>query len=367
MGKKNMHWDIGYCVWGCYVFLMMCISYKAWFMTDSVFLIICTLVAVCDVVLTGGIPNSFANPVITACISLGTYTLIENKKGYESLFVLIFAIFLILAFVFSFLFYRINNNHGNGITVLKDKGVYKTLSCLYRRFRYVIAILSIVTIVIVGVDSNHLLENTQYKISDYSCDKQDDSTVSSEICGLEFMRLDNWKSNKNIDIKKAACMNVLSIEKRYLGIYPDLMVEWKDLPQDDCIVNLGSYNDSTRTIFLSNKLISNKIHSANDVLDVLLHEMWHVCEKEYQRLFLSIPAEYRELNIWEIAKAGIFEDESYISGTTKETFSEYLRQGCEVRARNYSRGRREVYESLFERSKEITKEDIELLCSSRNC
>lgn len=354
MNRNDITCRIGHFVWGAYIFFISCLSYRNWFPTDGAFFVVCLSVFVIDGIVAGKYFNTTMGPLISVSISFGLYTVFANRDSIEGLFFGTTCVTLSAMIIFSYLFYRWNYDFDERKSIIQKYGVLGALSKFYCRFRCFLAVIALANILIVGIVSNHLFESVRYEIPAYTPknNESDDSIFDM----MELYSLNKWKTAEK-EVKKQVCVDIVAIEKEYLGLFSDLKLEWKDFPQKDSIITLGAYSEQTHTVYLSYKLISGHRYDRDDILEVILHEMYHALENEYLKMFADVPDEYDKLNLWEVARSCEFFTD-YIPGNTKETFSKYFQQGCEVRAREYSQKRKEAYIRMLDGCGKVTCEEI---------
>lgn len=166
---------------------------------------------------------------------------------------------------------------------------------------------------------------------------------------LRKLDQDCWSSLSDRE-KHDLLQQVVDTECRYLGL-PQHTVSLVEMELPSV---LGSYSHKNRTVNLNHNVFLEA--SAERLISVLFHEMYHGVEYALVEVYLSADPVYRGINA--LAKAETYLDEltNYTYG--EENFEKYYAQLVEQDSRKYAEERAEQYREAIAYIKNTTQQEI---------
>ncbi len=152
-------------------------------------------------------------------------------------------------------------------------------------------------------------------------------TVEDNLHILSNLKPDIW-INLTETQKLDTLQTVANIEAQKLGLPHELTVTLKPLPQNVA----AFYNDNDHSIIIN--IDSFDQNSSGYCLDSVCHEAYHAFQRRLCDLYIAIPEDMRDLQIFQSAKHYIKEFKNYSDGD--DNYSLYYSQHCETDARNYA-------------------------------
>jgi hypothetical protein len=164
---------------------------------------------------------------------------------------------------------------------------------------------------------------------------QGEDTLDANIDMVLKLKTDTWQgltASQKIDVLQT----VANIEVYYLGLNDAIVVQGDNLSQD----TLGEYSDSQRSICIDLNHLEND--PVEDVLDTLLHEVYHSYEHRLVDVYNSVSSEYRNLRLFRYATQYADEFGNYIDPS--ESYYDYISQRVEIDSDTYAElGVKEYY------------------------
>lgn len=168
-------------------------------------------------------------------------------------------------------------------------------------------------------------------------DASSDQTMENSMDTLLLLQESEWK-DLPVDERLDVLQTVVNIEKNNLGMSTDLNLRAASLKQGLS----GYYSDSRQEIVVN--LETLKDAAAQEMLEVVCHEVRHGYQHRLVDAFRSVDDAYKELSVFSDAK--VYEEElsNYIDGNGgKDEMWDYYQQDVERDARNYAESCVEKY------------------------
>ena len=169
-------------------------------------------------------------------------------------------------------------------------------------------------------------------------DEAQAQTIASNISEVLKLQPEVWQdltTAQRIDTMQTIC----NIEVYYLGLPCAVTVSGANLPEN----TLGSYDDSSRAISISIEHLEND--PVEEVLDTLLHEIYHCYEHRLAEVYTSADPELQRLRLFRDAADYVNEVAQPVD--PEEDYSAYAAQAMETDSRAYAAaGVQEYYDRI---------------------
>ena len=158
-------------------------------------------------------------------------------------------------------------------------------------------------------------------------DEAQAQTIASNISEVLKLQPEVWQ-----DLTTAQRINTMqticNIEVYYLGLPCAVTVSGANLPEN----TLGSYDDSSRAVSISIEHLEND--PVEEVLDTLLHEIYHCYEHRLAEVYTSADPELQRLRLFR--DAADYAGEVAQPVDPEEDYSAYAAQAMETDSRAYA-------------------------------
>lgn len=175
-------------------------------------------------------------------------------------------------------------------------------------------------------------------------------TIGANMGSVLKLQPQIWEeltTRDRLDVLQTVC----NIEVCYLGITDPVTVQADNLPEN----TLGTYRDDLRLVLVNLDHIENDL--VDEVLDTVLHEVYHCYEHRVAEVFEITETEYRNLRLFYDASQYSKEIGNYIS--PKEDYSGYIEQSMELDSSIYAALRAQEYDRCIQRWLEETASDTQ--------
>lgn len=308
------------------------------------------LVACMFIVPLFGIVTSYAKrrtkaaPLFNSIAGLGAYVFITLGKYTVStikfLFWFIFCITLLSVFVITFR--KIKNK--NRVKTVIIRRLYNSGIVLKNNL-----ILTFSLILVLTPTSIKLMDQEKLFTIYTETNTSSETIYENRVYGDEYRLYNNldtisliadekvWAEasyEKRIQVYEAVAL----CEARHVGIPFQIQIVFtKDLPNNI----RGCYSHQTKTVSFNANLVMEL--SAEETLNVILHELRHVYQRSMTDLYYKLTPQERALTYFEEVRTWAENYETYISGRSEDAYLGYLSQPVERDSRNYASQKSVLY------------------------
>ena len=265
--------------------------------------------------------NIFAN--IALPISIFTYIVYWHNFVIPAWFIAILAVAISIAYVS--LVITLKPSSGKEIPMKRRLikaalGVRVILPCVLTIF-----------VAVVAISLKTGLISSKPQISESDIAETDNMTISENIETVSKLSEDTWQQLS--EKEKLDVLNfVIGIETQYLGLSGSPELKADVLPSNDELQTAALYRESENSITID----ISQLESADPymVLESICHEMYHAYQRAICTIYLSVPDEYKNIQLFNKAKKYADDLMNYENGM--ENYELYLDQDYEKDARDYA-------------------------------
>lgn len=272
--------------------------------------------------------------ISSACVFLpfGLYTVLAYAKTFRTRILLILVLTVVLAM---------------GLTAVMFWGrrlSRRRFRARVSRWKYLMVCTAVsASVCLIGSVGWHaFLEGELFpaavKAQASAVDKAQAQTIASNISEVLKLQPEVWQdltTAQRIDTMQTIC----NIEVYYLGLPCAVTVSGSNLPEN----TLGSYDDSSRAVSISIEHLEND--PVEEVLDTLLHEIYHCYEHRLAEVYTSADPELQRLRLFR--DAADYAGEVAQPVDPEEDYSAYAAQAMETDSRIYAAtGVQEYYDRI---------------------
>ena len=284
-------------------------------------------------------------------ISLGIVTMVSYFNEYILFSIIVTLMFILFMIIFGAIV--IKTDQINIVQARTDReyrtDIFRAISYKFLKTAYVY-----VSVFVIGVIAFIYLVPYFNVDSGYEYTESKETDMGDILSQIRDVNESNWQDS-SFDEKKKICENIFNIEIRHLGIRNKLYFEIANLESKHDGLE-GEYIDLTKRIIISDALLKSDKYTANHVLSVICHEVFHAYSYELVEIYNNNPDLQNNLFLFRDIKD--FSEElssnKYISGEDDEKYFEYYDQLCERRAREYGDLRVSQYITAINFEKEET-------------
>ena len=287
--------------------------------------------------------------VADVMIGYGVYTVIAYYVYYTQWIRIVFIMFFIFFVAYASLVFT-RKVRGKKLSQIRNKE--RRILIIKNRILRILNVSGLVlgmamTILIVPMTYNRI-ENggilaADSKDNDYTVGFDINYTENEASLAYNIDTIAKIRSNKTwfplsekekLQVLQAIC----NCEANYWGMEDRIMVVMDDLEEGE----VGTYYDSERRIVIDKQHLEKD--DAIEVLDTVLHEMYHAWQHCLVRLYLDSSESQRKMRVFMHCEEYLNEMKNYQnSGDSHEEFMEYYGQLIEQDSREYAEDTKRIY------------------------
>lgn len=339
-----------------WVYMIFIVYKRLFFLTldpfsvkTSKFILLCSLILASIVgIIIRWNRNMTTKAVISdSAVGMGIYCMLAYAKYYK---IWIKSLMILCALViFVVVFCEMNRNYkGRKLSEINNAYVRRVIASnrILNAISYSGFALSIFLIIMMlpllynNIFNNGILFSTGVVSYDkvLVTNEENPYCLEKNLDTISKLRTDEaWKA-LSLDEKLVVLQTLCNCEAAYLGLDHEVTASVSDLSE----YTLGSYNESERNVIFDVQFLEES--SAEEALEVTLHEMFHAWEHCLVRFYIKADSEERKMLIFARCPQYLKEMQKYTSGGDDETsFFKYYTQAMEEDSRAYAAENVKVY------------------------